>query len=116
MKDFFRMFFNQADGGDVEIVPIDYEKAVRKAITVGGRVQGVGFRMFTQQTARKLGLTGWVKNLNNGDVTMEVQGAPETIDELIARLKRGNKFSKVTRMEVQDLDVDKEEKSFAITY
>ena len=115
MKDFFRSMFNSADD-EVEIVPINYEDAVRKAITVGGRVQGVGFRMFTQGEAKKLGLTGWVKNLNNGDVTMEVQGAPETIDELIARLKRGNKFSKVVRMEIKDLEVDKEEKKFAITY
>ena len=115
MKDFFKMMFNREDD-EVEIVPINYEDAVRKSITVGGRVQGVGFRMFTQQEARKRGLTGWVKNLNNGDVTMEVQGAAETIDELIARLKKGNKFSRVDRIEIKDLEVDKEEKKFAVTY
>ena len=115
MKEFIKQLFSRP-ADEVEIEPADYKNAIRKAITVSGRVQGVGFRMFTQGEAKKLGLTGWVKNLNNGDVTMEVQGAPEVIDELITRLKKGNKFSKVTDIEIKDLDVDKEEKKFAITY
>ena len=115
MKEFIKQLFkSRAD--EIEIEPVDLKNAVRKKITVSGRVQGVGFRMFTQGEAGKLRLTGWVKNLNNGDVTMEVQGAAEDIEELIARLKKGNGFSKVIDIEILELEIDREEKKFAITY
>ena len=115
MKEFIKQLFNRR-ADEVEVEPVDIKNAIRKAITVSGRVQGVGFRFFTQSEAVKLRLTGWVKNLNNGDVTMEVQGAATDVNELIERLKHGNGFSKVTDMEIKSLDVDKEEKKFAITY
>ena len=41
---------------------------IRVHITVGGMVQGVGYRYFTVTAALKFGLTGWVRNLMNGDV------------------------------------------------
>ncbi len=116
MKDFFNKIFSRNDPEEIPSAPIDLENALRKSITVSGRVQGVGFRFFTQGEANKLRLTGWVKNLSNGDVTMEVQGAAEDIDELIARLKKGNGFSKVTDIEIKDLPVDREEKKFGIAY
>ncbi len=115
MKDFFKQLF-KSSADEIEIEPVDIENAVRKKITVSGRVQGVGFRFFTKTEAAKLHLTGWVKNLSNGAVTMEVQGAVETIEELVEILKRGNGFSKVTNLEMQDLSVVAEEKTFAITY
>ena len=118
MKEFIKNFFSRNDDND-NYIPVgvsDIENAIRKKITVSGRVQGVGFRYFTQSEASKLRLTGWVKNLNNGDVTMEVQGAAEDVEELIARLKKGNGFSKVIDMEILELEVDMEEKKFAITY
>ena len=53
---------------------------VRKHIIFSGRVQGVGFRYTACYLARPLGLTGWVKNLWDGDVEMEVQGDPAAAD------------------------------------
>lgn len=47
---------------------------VRKHIIFHGSVQGVGFRYYSEHKANQLRLTGWVKNLYNGDVEMEVQG------------------------------------------
>ena len=47
---------------------------VRYYIIVDGRVQGVGFRFFCTMNARILDLTGWVRNMDNGMVEMEVQG------------------------------------------
>ena len=44
-----------------------------------GRVQGVGFRFFVQQNALEIGLTGWVRNMEDGSVEMEVHGAPANI-------------------------------------
>mgnify|MGYP004442951747 CR=1 FL=1 len=59
---------------------------IRQHIIFKGRVQGVGFRYYSEHKARQLGLTGWVMNLYNGDVEMEVQGDPVLIDELISFL------------------------------
>lgn len=52
-----------------------------------GRVQGVGFRYYAVNKANQLGLTGWVRNLPDGTVEMEVQGYEEQIDELIIFLQ-----------------------------
>jgi acylphosphatase len=48
-----------------------------------GKVQGVGFRYFTQKRANRLGLTGWVKNLADGSVEVTVQGEKATLEEFI---------------------------------
>ena len=50
------------------------QEKVRKHIFFYGRVQGVGFRYYAVQKANQLGLTGWVKNLYDGSVEMEVEG------------------------------------------
>ena len=56
---------------------------IRKHIIFYGRVQGVGFRYYAVNKANQLGLTGWVRNLPDGTVEMEVQGNEPSIDELI---------------------------------
>ena len=56
---------------------------IRKHIVFYGRVQGVGFRYYAVNKANQLGLTGWVKNLPDGTVEMEVQGEEPLIDQLI---------------------------------
>jgi acylphosphatase len=53
-------------------------------VVVGGRVQGVGFRWFVREEARRLGLSGWVTNLDSGHVELAAGGAVESI----ARLRR----------------------------
>ena len=60
---------------------------IRKHIIFYGRVQGVGFRYYAVQKANQLGLTGWVKNLYDGSVEMEVDGQEELIDQLIIFLQ-----------------------------
>lgn len=60
---------------------------IRKHILFYGRVQGVGFRYYAVQKARQLGLTGWVENLLDGSVEMEVEGPEEMIDQLIIFLQ-----------------------------
>lgn len=116
MKNFIKNFFSREEESYIPVGVENIENAVRKSITVSGRVQGVGFRFFTQGEANKLRLTGWVKNLNNGNVTMEVQGAAADVEELISRLKKGSGFSKVTDIEIKDLAIDTEEKKFDIAY
>ena len=63
------------------------QEKVRKHIFFYGRVQGVGFRYYAVQKASQLGLTGWVKNLYDGSVEMEVEGQEELIDQLIIFLQ-----------------------------
>ena len=63
------------------------QEKVRRHIFFYGRVQGVGFRYYAVQKANQLGLTGWVKNLYDGSVEMEVEGQEELIDQLIIFLQ-----------------------------
>ena len=60
---------------------------IRKHIVFYGRVQGVGFRYYAVNKANQLGLTGWVKNLPDGTVEMEVQGEGPLIDQLVIFLQ-----------------------------
>ena len=60
---------------------------IRKHIYFSGRVQAVGFRYSALCLAKELQLTGWVKNLYDGSVEMEVEGQEELIDQLIIFLQ-----------------------------
>ena len=72
----------------------------RVLATVNGLVQGVGFRMFVERSASRLGLSGWVRNLPNGCVEFDVQGLPGLVDELLAEARTGPPSSKVSSMTV----------------
>ena len=85
-------------------------------LIVQGLVQGVGFRWFVQREANELGLTGYVKNLYNGDVEVEVEGERGLIEELIRQLKVGNPSSRVTNVQVSWLDHEDKYKNFRITF
>jgi len=63
---------------------------------VTGRVQGVGFRAFTAATARRLGLTGWVRNLPDGSVEALAEGARRDLDEFVTALRSGPPAARVT--------------------
>ena len=76
----------------------DQNGMVRYDLLVQGRVQGVGFRWFACREARRLGLTGWVANRDDGSVELEVQGAREPVDRFLAALRRGNGFCRVERI------------------
>ena len=89
---------------------------VRYFGTATGRVQGVGFRMFVQQNAMELGITGWVKNMSDGTVTMELQGSQAAIDRLEAIIREGNYFIKVQSFGLEVRDVIAMEQRFEIHY
>lgn len=59
---------------------------IRKNLLIDGRVQGVGFRFFVKFNAMPLNLTGFAKNLDDGNVLAQVQGESEKIDSLIQLL------------------------------
>jgi acylphosphatase len=93
-----------------------YVFMTRYSIIVDGRVQGVGFRYFTQLIASELNLTGWCKNLADGRVEIEVQGPEEIIDSFIARIRKGNNFCRVNDMSLNKIAPLDNEKKFKVTY
>lgn len=61
----------------------------RLRLRVTGRVQGVGFRWFVKETARRLGLAGWVRNDPDGSVLLEVEGPVDDVERLRAAVRKG---------------------------
>jgi acylphosphatase len=71
----------------------------RVRVVVEGRVQGVGFRASTWQEARRLGLTGWVRNRADGRVEAVAEGPRERLDAFVAWCGGGPSFARVERIE-----------------
>ena len=69
-------------------------------IIVSGMVQGVGYRYFVCKNARKMELTGWVKNLMSGEVEIEVQGPKGLVEAFIRELWTGNAWATVRNVEL----------------
>lgn len=56
---------------------------IAKRVIFEGRVQGVGFRYTVKDLARGFDVCGWVKNLDDGSVELQVMGDPEELDSFI---------------------------------
>ena len=84
----------------------------RVRLTASGRVQGVFFRASTRDEARRLGLTGWVRNLPDGTVQAEAQGTDAAVEELIGFCRRGPGSATVTGLRVEDLAPVDDERAF----
>ncbi len=76
---------------------------------VSGKVQGVGFRMYTRQQAKQLGLRGYVRNLSNGNVEIVAIGKTESIDALLKWAKFGSPSAVVSNLDVEILERNVEE-------
>lgn len=70
-------------------------------ITVFGRVQGVGFRYFTQTVAKRYGLVGWVRNNYNGTVEILVEGQQNDLDNFIQSIRNGCSSSHVRKVDIE---------------
>lgn len=92
----------------------DTQDLRRVHLQVSGRVQGVFFRSNTQEQAQERGLTGWVRNTRDGQVEAEVQGPPHAVAELIDDCRTGPPAAQVDDVEVTDIDVISEERSFEV--
>jgi acylphosphatase len=68
---------------------------------VSGRVQGVGFRYYTQIKASELGLTGWVRNQYDGTVEVTAEGIKSQLVELLTFLRQGPHPARVTDVKIQ---------------
>lgn len=74
----------------------------KKHVFVSGRVQGVWFRAWTEQQAKELGLSGWVRNLADGRVEAVIAGHPPALSSMLKRLHQGPPAAKVEGVEVSD--------------
>lgn len=72
---------------------------VRRGYTVHGRVQGVGFRWWTQRQAKRAGIYGTVRNLADGTVEVMVAGSGDAIEAFEIALQKGPPLSVVERIE-----------------
>ncbi|MBN9601494.1 MAG: acylphosphatase [Afipia felis] len=89
-----------------------------KHLLVHGRVQGVGFRAWAQDTADRLGVEGWVRNRRGGEVEMVVAGSVQAVTAMAEACRQGPSFARVARVEERDaqegeLRVRGEERGFA---
>ena len=90
------------------------DSVVRVHVVVRGRVQGVGFRWFVREQARRLDLAGWVKNRDDGGVEVVAEGSEAAVRSLVQQLRKGPPDADVK--DVQELPTDKADlpKPFAV--
>ena len=75
---------------------------IRRRAIVHGRVQGVFFRDTARQKARKLGLSGWVRNCADGTVEAVLEGDPHAVQEMLQELRSGPPRARVDRVDVTE--------------
>lgn len=85
-------------------------------VTVYGQVQGVGFRYFSQMKAIQYGIRGWVRNCEDGSVEIVAQGSDDNLHLFLEDVRRGNPFSTVDDLAVQEIEKTENYHSFKIKY
>lgn len=82
--------------------PHDGEMTKAVDVRITGRVQGVSYRFYTQQRARDLGVTGWVRNEPDGSVAGHFEGPAGAVDALVAWCHDGPPAARVDGVVVSD--------------
>ncbi|MFT6154991.1 MAG: acylphosphatase [Bermanella sp.] len=83
---------------------LQYMQAVK--VLVKGKVQGVYFRVSAAKKAASLGLAGWVRNLDDGNVELLIQGSSSELEELLAWCEKGPVLAKVAKVYHEKADFD----------
>ena len=74
-------------------------------ILIKGSVQGVGFRFFLIQKAQQLGITGYARNLSNGNLEVIAQSkSGESLNNFIEQCKRGPLLAKIESVDVRTIE------------
>ncbi len=95
---------------------IEVNRKMQLFVIITGKVQGVGFRNFTQLNARQLGINGYAKNLPNGTVEVVAEGDKAQLDALVALLKEGPRYARVDSLDIDERSFTGEYESFGIRY
>lgn len=70
-------------------------------IIISGTVQGIFFRNFTRENANKLNLKGYIRNLEDGNIEIFVEGEKDNISSLIDLLKKGPPYSQIRDVKIE---------------
>ena len=73
-------------------------------VLIEGRVQGVGFRYWTEAVASRLGLSGWVRNCRDGSVEAVFSGPADAVAEMLDLCRQGPPSSRVDRIAIAEQD------------
>jgi acylphosphatase len=92
------------------------ERQVRARVVMGGRVQGVWFRASTQERARELALTGWVRNRHDGKVEAVFEGPSSAVRRMVAWCYRGPRMAQVRDVELEWEEPTGEFEGFSVRY
>lgn len=79
----------------------DDQEVVRRIVRIRGRVQGVGYRMSAADAAARLGIVGTVRNLLDGTVEADVEGAPAAVEAMLEALRQGPPSAQVETVETR---------------
>ncbi len=90
------------------------EELVCVHIFIEGRVQGVGFRYFTLESANLLGITGWCRNTYRDEVEVMAEGTRDALEKLIGRLSQGPGGSFVSNLRIEWLDAKEKFLRFSV--
>ena len=86
----------------------------RYYIIYEGRVQGVGFRWTLKRYAKELGLTGYCRNLDNGNVEVEIQG--DKVDEFFKLSLKNDGYINIIDYAIKEIKLVENEKDFSVRF
>jgi len=79
---------------------------VGRMVRVTGKVQGVFYRAWAQGQARELGISGWIRNCPDGSVEAYLGGDENSVERMIARMRRGPSNAQVEEISVEEAPVE----------
>ncbi len=97
-------------------VTFDIVQKMQYYILISGKVQGVGFRNFTQRNAKQLGVNGYAMNLSNGKVEVVAEADKTQLDALVKLLKQGPRFAHVDALNIDERPFTGEYETFEIRF
>ena len=87
---------------------------IARRFLVSGRVQGVGFRYFTEAAAARAGVHGWVRNLPDGRVEISAEGEAAVMEQFERVIRKGPPASRVAEVSVEDRAADGQNTGFTV--
>ncbi len=91
-------------------------KKGRVHVVITGVVQGVGYRYFVARAAERYGITGWVRNREDGAVEVEAEGDSAVLEAFLKDLRIGPRAAEVTGMDVERLTPGKGYRDFDVRF
>ena len=97
-------------------MPPSSDLQIRVQAIASGLVQGVNYRWFVLENAKEMSLRGWVRNLPDGRVEVEIEGEKQAVDKLIEAMRKGPMMAHVTGVAVVDLAYEGKYREFQVRY